>query len=83
MLCPNDLWRVHARQLRASEHPVEADSSGLERVDFGLTVRKRLNHAAPRTFPKLRVAGSSPVARFERRTGSPAVRSATEDLRGA
>jgi hypothetical protein len=35
----------------ASEHPVEADSSGLERVDSGLTVRERLNHAALLPLP--------------------------------
>jgi hypothetical protein len=44
-----------ARQLRASDTPAGADSSGLERNDFGFVVRKRLNDAALPALCKLRV----------------------------
>jgi hypothetical protein len=52
------------RQLRASNAPDGADSSGLEQSDFGLDAEKRLSHAVLRGLPKLRVASSSLVARF-------------------
>jgi hypothetical protein len=58
-----------ARQLPASEHPARAVSSGSRRVLSGLAARVWLNHATLRAFPKLGVAGSSPVVRFRFRSG--------------
>ena len=57
-----------ARQLRASDRPTGAGWSGSERRRGGLAARFRLNHADLDSFPKLRVVGSSPIARL---TGKP------------
>jgi hypothetical protein len=54
-----------ARQLRASDTRDGADSNGLGRNLFGSVERNRLNHAALLALPKLRVVGSSPIARFD------------------
>jgi hypothetical protein len=54
------------RQLRASKHPAGAVSSGSERRVFGSAADFPLNHVPRRAFPKLRVAGSIPVVRFEK-----------------
>ncbi len=51
-------------QLRANDRPAGAGWSGSERRRFGLAARFRLNHAGLDWFPKLRVVGSSPIARF-------------------
>ena len=53
--------RCAARQLRASDTPGGADSSGLERNDLALLCGKRLNHAVLLALCKLEVAGSIPA----------------------
>ena len=55
--------------MRASDHPSGADSSGLERCGFRLVERKPPIRAVPRALPKLRVVGSSPIARFDESLG--------------
>ena len=64
--------RCRARQLRASDRPAGAGWSGSERRRFGLAARFRLNHASQDWFPKLRVVGSSPIARSRRIKPKPA-----------
>jgi hypothetical protein len=50
--------------LRASDYPNPAEHSGIQRYRFPLALRIRPSHPGLDRLPKLRVAGSNPVVRF-------------------